>query len=72
MASRAAGELAAKVALQRKAKDLEKKRNDKRRDLFQAQDEVDTRKDALIGDIETRLKKRETMSPLFVIRWKVE
>ena len=61
--------LDAKVALHKKAKELEKQRNDKRRRLFEAQDEVDARKDSLIGEIEQRLKQQIEVMALFTIRW---
>jgi hypothetical protein len=63
--------LESKVALHKKIKDLEKKRNEKRRDLFQAQDQVETRKDALIGEVEARLKQQVSKDNLFAVRWKV-
>ena len=66
-----ASSLDAKVALHKKAKELERQRNDKRRRLFEAQDEVDTRKDDLIEDIEQRLKQRMEDVTLFTIRWHV-
>ena len=50
-------------------KELERHRNDKRRRLFEAQDQVDARKDGLIEDIEQRLKQRMEDVALFTIRW---
>ena len=67
--ARQASSLDAKVALHKKAKELEKQRNDKRRRLFEAQDEVDERKDGLIEEIEQRLKQRTEDVALFTIRW---
>ena len=64
--------LDAKVALHKKAKELERQRNDKRRRLFETQDEVDARKDSLIEDIEQRLKQRTEDVALFTIRWCVQ
>src|SRR4030067_3398540 len=46
-----------KVAAQREIKEMEKKRNALRQNLYQAQDEVDNKKDNLISEIEARLKK---------------
>jgi len=60
-----------KVIAQRHIKELEKKRNTLRMNLYQAQDEVDVRKDKLIEDIEARLKQRLEKNDLFLIRWKV-
>ena len=60
-----------KVSAQRHIKELEKKRNTLRMNLYQAQDEVDVRKDKLIEDIESRLKQKLERNELFLIRWKV-
>ena len=70
--ARQASSLDAKVALHKKAKELERQRNDKRRRLFETQDEVDARKDGLIEDIEQRLKQRMEDVALFTIRWCVQ
>ena len=67
--ARQASGLDAKVVLHKKAKELERQRNDKRRRLFETQDEVDARKDGLIEDIEQRLKQRMEDVALFTIRW---
>ena len=56
---------------QRHIKDMEKKRTALRMNLFQAQDEVDVRKDKLIEDIEARLKQKLERRELFFIRWKI-
>jgi hypothetical protein len=50
---------------------LEKQRHDKRRRLFEAQDEVDARQDDLIEEIEQRLQQRTEEVTLFTIRWRV-
>jgi superfamily II DNA or RNA helicase len=60
-----------KVSAQRHIKELEKKRNTLRMNLYQAQDEVDVRKEKLIEDIEARLKQKLERNELFLIRWKV-
>lgn len=65
-------ELEPKVTLHKHIKELEKTRNEKRRSLFDAQDEIDARKEALIAEIEARLKQQLSVSGLFVIRWQIE
>jgi hypothetical protein len=60
-----------KVKAQRHIKDMEKKRNSLRMNLFEAQDQVDVRKDKLIEDIEARLKQKLERRELFFIRWKI-
>ena len=57
---------------QRAVKSLESQRNQKRRTLFDAQDEVDGRREALIAEIEAKLGQRETLRRLFTVRWGVE
>ena len=59
-----------KVAAQREIKEMEKKRNVLRQDLFRAQDEVDVKKEELIGKIEIQLKQQILTNDLFTIRWK--
>ncbi len=66
-----AGDLEAKVDLYRKVKEMESRRTAKRRGLFEAQDEIDSRKECLIGEIEARLKQKTTVTNLFTIRWTV-
>jgi len=63
--------LEAKVKSQRKIKDLEKKRQEKRRNLFDAQDQVDERKEKLLDEIEARLHQEITETELFTIKWKI-
>jgi superfamily II DNA or RNA helicase len=64
--------LETKLPLHRRAKELESDRASKRRDLFNAQDEIDTRKESLISDIESRLKKDADVEVLFVCRWSLK
>ena len=60
-----------KVNAQRHIKTMEKKRNTLRRDLFQAQDEVDLKKENLIDDIEARLNHQIETKKLFRLRWQL-
>jgi adenine-specific DNA-methyltransferase len=64
--------LEGKVAAQRRIRALEAGRSRKRRSLFEAQDEIDWQKDALISDVEARLRQQVELEPLFTIRWRVE
>ncbi|MFI3263424.1 MAG: SNF2-related protein [Rikenellaceae bacterium] len=61
-----------KVTLQRKVKDLEAKRNTKRRGYFEAQDNIEQQKDALLTEIEKRLKQEISEEILFTIRWSLK
>lgn len=60
-----------KVAAQREIKEMEKRRNNLRQDLFKAQDEVDVKKEDLISKIEAQLKQQIQTEKVFTIRWNV-
>lgn len=64
-------DLDAKVEFHKKAKDMERRRNEKRKALFDAQDEIDRKKEVLIGEIEAKLKQSVQIEDLFTIRWRV-
>ncbi|MBW1965042.1 MAG: DEAD/DEAH box helicase [Deltaproteobacteria bacterium] len=61
-----------KLAAQKIIKSLEKMRNNKRRELFDAQDAIDVQREELIENIEKQLKQRRSVQTLFCIRWKVK
>jgi hypothetical protein len=61
-----------KVRAQREIKEMEKTRNALRQNLFQAQDEVDAKKEKLIDEIEARLTQKVTKDRLFLVRWTIE
>ncbi|HEX3044999.1 MAG TPA: DEAD/DEAH box helicase, partial [Bacillota bacterium] len=61
-----------KVKTQRQIKEMEKKRNNLRQELYKSQDEVDVRKEQLITDIEARMKQNVERYELFRVRWKVK
>jgi SNF2 family DNA or RNA helicase len=58
-----------KVKEQRAIKDMEKRRSELRRNLYQAQDEVDGRKEKLIDNIEQRMQQKVNLTELFTIKW---
>jgi len=60
-----------KLAVQKEIKEMEKKRNTLRQNLYHAQDEVDVRKENLINEIEAKLKQKIESNELFAIKWKV-
>ena len=71
-ASSAAATLEDKLVHQRALKTLQASRNQKRKDLFVAQDEVEFRRDSLIADIEARMTKDQKEESLFRIRWSLK
>ncbi len=58
-----------KLAGQKQIKALEAQRNQKRRSLFDAQDQVDKQREELIAVIEGKLNQATTMQQLFTLRW---
>ncbi len=58
-----------KLAGQKQIKALEAQRNQKRRSLFDAQDQVDKQREELIAVIEGKLNQTTSMQPLFMLRW---
>jgi hypothetical protein len=71
-ASAAAGVLADKLVHQRTLKSLQTARNQKRKDLFAAQDDVEAQRDSLITNIESRMKQEHRSDGIFTIRWKLD
>jgi hypothetical protein len=69
--ARLAPSLAAKLDLQRGKADLEARRRNKQRALFDAQDEIEARKSALLGEVEARLKQTVEVVDVFTIGWEV-
>ena len=68
-AATAALTLEEKLVGQKQIKALEAQRNEKRRSLFDAQDDVDRQREALIAQIEGKLQQKETTQSLFGVRW---
>jgi len=60
-----------KLAGQKQIKTLEAQHNQKRRSLFDAQDEIETRRDRLISEIEGKLQQHSSVTQLFSVRWRL-
>ena len=60
-----------KLAGQRHVKEIEAKRNAKRKSLFAAQDEIEARRDALIREVEGKLDQRVTLGTVFALGWRL-
>ena len=63
--------LVEKVKLQREIKDLEKKRNDMRQNLYKAQDDVDGRKEDLLKKVEKQLNQKTTLKNVFCVKFSI-
>ncbi len=57
---------------QKQIRALERQRNDKRRSLFDAQDDIDRQREELIATVESKLNQRAAMNQLFAIRWALQ
>ena len=69
--SKKTSRLEEKVRIQRLIKDLEKKRSEKRLNLYQAQDEVDSKKETLLSKVEAMLDQKITQSKLVTFHWRI-
>jgi adenine-specific DNA-methyltransferase len=70
-AATAALSLEEKLAGQKQVKAFESQRNQKRRSLFDAQDEVDAQREKLIEKIEGKMQQQTELLQLFAIRWSI-
>lgn len=64
--------LSEKLEKQKTTRNLERTRNTKRRELFEAQDAIDERREGLISDIEKQLQQKLTERRIFSVRWSIE
>ena len=60
-----------KLEAQTRIKAIEAQRTTRRRALFDAQDDIDRRREQLIAEIEGKLEQKTTLVELFSIRWKI-
>ncbi|HBH80640.1 MAG TPA: DEAD/DEAH box helicase, partial [Nitrospira sp.] len=60
-----------KLVGQKQIKAIEAERGKRRRALFDAQDEIDQRREQLITEIEGKLQQRIGVERLFTVRWKL-
>ena len=65
------GRLEEKVKAQRAIKEMECKRIEKRQNLFNAQDEIDEKKELLLSRIEKMLQQKVQQTELFTIKWRI-
>jgi len=63
--------LADKVAALKRVKELESRRVRKRRELFEAEDEIDRQRDEMITRIEARLRQDHRLQRAFVVGWRL-
>jgi hypothetical protein len=58
-------------AIQEQVKELEKQKRRQRQRIFDVEDEIMGKRDALIEKLEKRMRQRTSVEPLFTIRWTV-
>jgi len=64
--------LATKLEQQKRLRDLEQSRNAKRRNLYEAQDDIDVQRDTLINKVEKQLKCTVNTVKLFAVKWSLK
>jgi superfamily II DNA or RNA helicase len=69
--SRLAPVLEIKLVFQKEKRELEAQRKTRQRELYEAEDRIDARKEGLITEVESRLKQDAEAVELFTIRWEV-
>lgn len=61
--------LSDKLAAQKRLRDIERRRSQKRREIYAAEDLIDAQRAELIEGIEKQLKQTHCIEPLFAVRW---
>ena len=69
--SRQADNLELQQSLQKQLRELESQQRRQRQAIFEVEDEIITRRDALIDALEQRLKQQIQTEKMFTIRWSV-
>lgn len=69
--SKGAATLAEKLAAQKEQRELEGGRDKKRRELFTRQDEIQTRRDSLIDELEAQLQQRVEVASILATSWQL-
>lgn len=64
--------LAERLEVEKKVKALEQKRAEKRKQIFEATDEVERMQAELISKMEAQLHQQSHTQELFTIRWTLE
>lgn len=69
--ARLATTLAEQERLQTKVRDLERKQRKQRQEIFDIEDEIVAKRNALVDKLQKRMQQKTSTTPLFSIRWKV-
>lgn len=69
--ARASTTVEEQASLQDEIKSLERQQRQQRQEIFDVEDEIEAKRDALIAALERRLNQRSHSLPLFRIRWRL-
>lgn len=69
--ARTASSVEEQASLQKQIRDLESKQRRQRQQIFEVEDEIESRRDALIDALEKRLHQKSRSHRLFRIRWRL-
>ncbi len=69
--ARAASTVEEQAAIQEETRHLERLQRRQRQEIFDVEDEIEAKRDALIAALERRLNQRSHSVPLFRIRWRI-
>lgn len=59
------------LELQKELQELESRKRKQRQRVFEVEDEIEKKRDEIIGQLETRMKQSISQKELFTIRWKL-
>lgn len=71
-ASRLAAGLAERLSAERRKRDLEARKSQKLRELFEARADIDRQHDELVNRLEAELNGQQSMEDLWTVRWTLE
>jgi adenine-specific DNA-methyltransferase len=70
--SRFATDLASRLAAERRKRDLESRKSQKLKELFDARADIDKQHDELVTRLEAELQGQQTVQDLWTVRWSLE
>lgn len=70
-AEKSAASTTEQLAVQKKLRELESKRKRLRRSIFDVEEDIETKRDAMIESIEQRMQRQVTETELFTVKWKL-
>lgn len=70
--SRFAADLASRLSAERRKRDLESRKSQKLKELFEARADIDRQHDDLVNRLEAELQGQQTVQDLWTVRWSLE